>query len=186
MKKTHKEIIPKSLPVQPQRIQNVAFAIPKLEYKVIAQPILQTTFTGHVTTIPTVLIFYLNTTEFKIVAAIIQETVENGVCLLTIKQFATRLKVCIATIYDNFYNLRKMGIMYEDRQGRQVARAIDFNAVQHLNDILNIEDRGIYRRLRDKMRLKNINNITKEDFNRVYDKYVLPVDHDIEEEEEYD
>ena len=186
MKKRRREVIPKSLPVQPQRIQNVAFAIPKLEYKVVAQPILKTAFTGHVTAIPTVLIFYLNTMEFKIVATIIQETMENGVCLLTVAQFAIRLKTSPPTIYDNLYKLRKMGVVYEDRQGRQVARAIDFNAVQHLNDILNIEDRGMYRRLRDKLKLKNINNIAKEDFNRVYDKHVLPADHDIEEEEEYD
>lgn len=186
MKKRQREIIPKTLPVQPQRIQHIAFAIPKLEYKVVAQPILKTTFTGHVTAIPTVLIFYLNSMEFKIVAAIIQETMENGVCLLTASQFATRFKTCLPTIYDNLYNLRKMGVIYEDRQGRQVARAIDFNAVQHLNDILSIEDRGMYRRLRDKLKLKNINNITKDDFERVYDKYVLPPDHDIEEEEEYD
>lgn len=186
MKKKPREIIPKTLPVQPKRIQNIAFAIPKLEYKVVAQPILKTTFTGHVTTIPTVLIFYLNPMEFKIVAAIIQETMENGVCLLTVPQFVTRFKASCKTIYDSLYRLRKMGIIYEDRQGRQVARAIDFDAVQHLNDILSIEDRGIYRRLRDKLRLKNINNITQKDLERVYDKYVLPPDHDIEEEEEYD
>lgn len=186
MKKRKREIIPKTLPVHPQRIQNVAFAIPKLEYKVVAQPIIKTAFTGHVTAIPTVLIFYLNQLEFKIVATVIQETMENGVCLLTAAQFATRLKSTPPAIYNNLHALRKMGIIYEDRQGWIVARAIDFNAVQHLNDILSEEDRGVYRRLRSKLKLKNINNITKGDLFRIYDKHVLPVDHDIEEEEEYD
>lgn len=186
MKKRKPEIIPKSLPVKPQRIQNTKLAIPKLEYKVVAQPILETTFTGHVTTIPTILIFYLNPMEFKVAAVIIQETMETGVCILTTKQIAIRLKASKPSIYNSLYALRKMGIIYEERQGRKVARALDFNAIQHLNDLLNIEDRGVYRRLRDKARLKNINNITSVDLERIYDKHVLPADHDVEEEEEYD
>lgn len=186
MKKRKPEIIPKTLPVHPQRIQNTEFAIPQLKYKVVAQPILKTAFTGHVTTIPTILIFYLNPMEFKVVAAIIQETMENGVCLLTAKQFSVRLKASMPSIYNSLYALRKMNIIYEERQGRSVARAIDFKAVQHLNDLLSIEDRGVYRRLRDRAKLKNINNITTKDLERIYDRHVLPADHDIEEEEEYD
>lgn len=186
MKKRKQEVMPKMLPVKPQRIQEIPLAIPKLEYKVIAQPILKTAFTGHVIAVPTILIFYLNSLEFKVVATIMQETMEVGVCVLTAKQFSVRTKACLPNIYNALHALRKMGIVYEYRQGRYVARAIDFNAVQHLNDLLSIEDRGVYRRLRDKLKLKNINNITKHDLERIYDKYVLPVDHDIEEEEEYD
>lgn len=186
MKRKQRELYPKKLSVKPQRIQNVALAIPKLEYKVVAQPILKTEFTGHVTAIPTVLIFYLNATEFKIIATIIQETVECGVCLLSAKQFAIRLSVTINRIYDELYRLRRMGLLYEDRQGRTVARAVDFKTVQHLNDLLEAEDRGIYGRLRKRMKLRNIRGVTKDDLNLVYDKYVLPVDHDPEEEEEYD
>lgn len=186
MKKRKIRKIPKTLPVKPQRIQNISLAIPQVEYKVIAQPILETAFTGHVTAIPTVLIFYLNPLEFKIVAVILQETVESGICLLSAAQLASRLKINIKSVYDNTHALKKMGIIYEQRQGFTVVRAIDFNAVQNLNDVLEEEDRGMYRRLRNKLRFKNINNITKEDLKRAYDKYVLPVDHDIEEEEEYD
>lgn len=186
MKKKQREFYPKKLTVKPQRIQNVALAIPKLEYKVVAQPILKTEFTGHVTTVPTVLIFYLNNLEFKIIATIIQETIECGVCLLNAKQFAVRLSTNTKRIYDELYKLRKMGLLYEDRQGRSVARAVDFKTVQHLNDLLGAEDRGVYRRLRNRMKLRNIRGITKEDLKLIYDKYVLPVDHDPEEEEEYD
>lgn len=186
MKKHPKERIPKKLSVHPQRIQNYALAIPKLEYKVVAQPVLKTAFTGHVTAVPTVLIFYLNPMEFKIVATIIQETMENGVCLLTSKQFGVRLKASRAMVYNNLYALRKMGVIYEERQGNHIAKILDFKAIQHLNDILSVEDRGIYIRLRKKMHSKNINNITEEDLERAYDRHVLPVIHDIEEEEEYD
>lgn len=186
MRKKKREVIPETLPVIPQRIQKIPLAVPKIEYKVVAQQILKTEFTGHVTTIPTVLIFYLHAHEFKVVAAIIQETMEAGICLLTVKQLSVRLKVEPTTIYDTLYKLRRMGIIYEYRQGRNVARAIDFEAVQHLNDLLDIEDRGVYCRLRGKTKLKNIRNITPKDLQQIYDKYVLPVDHDIEEEEEYD
>lgn len=186
MKKHKQERIPKTLPVIPQRFQNISLEIPQIEYKVVAQPILKTAFTGHVTAIPTVLIFYLNSLEFKVVATIIQETMENGVCILTLKQIASRLKTALPTLYDTVYHLRKMGVIYEDRQSYKIARAIDFNAVQKLNDLLLYEDRGMYRRLRTKMRFKNINNINENDLKKAYDLHVLPIDHDIEEEEEYD
>lgn len=177
---------PEVIQIVPQRIQNMDIAIPKLEYKVIAQPVLKTQFTGHVTVIPTVLIFYLTSQEFKVVATIIQETMENGACTLTVKQIGIRHSIGTNTLYNTIYHLRKMGIVYEKREGRAVTRAIDFNAVQHLNDLVSVEDRGIYKRLRRKVKNKNINNLTKQDIEKSYDKYVLPVDHDIEEEEEYD
>ncbi len=186
MKKHKQPRIPKTLPVVPQRFQNIKLEIPQIEYKVVAQPILRTAFTGHVTTIPTVLIFYLNSYELKVVATIIQETMENGVCVLTLQQMCSRLRITYHNLSNALYCLKKMGIVYQERQGWQIARAIDFNAVQNLNDIVSEEDRGVYRRLRNKLKLKNINNITKDDLKRVYDIYVLPVDHDIEEEEEYD
>lgn len=177
---------PKEIVIKPQRIQNIKIAMPQLEYKVVAQPILKTQFTGHVTVIPTVLIFYLSNQEFKVVATIIQETMECGACVLSAQQMCIRNSISIPTMYSVLHNLRKMGIVYEQREGRNVKRAIDFNAVQHLNDLVSLEDRGIYTRLRGKVRLKNINNLTEADLQKAYDKYVLPVDHDPEEEEEYD
>lgn len=185
MKRRNKKL-PQSLKVIPRRIQEMNIDIPKVEYKVVAQPILETQFTGHVTVIPTVLVFYLNNQEFKVVATIIQETMENGACTLNAKQFGVRNGISMPTLYTVIHRLRKMGIIYEQREGRSVKRAIDFNAVQHLNDLVSIEDRGIYIRLRKKLRNKNINNITEKDIERSHDKYVLPVNHDPEEEEEYD
>lgn len=177
---------PETVGIPRQRIQNMDIAIPQLEYKVVAQPVLKTKFTGHVTVIPTVLIFYLNNQEFKVVATIIQETMENGACVLTAKQMSIRNSISMPTIYTVIHNLRKMGVIYEQREGWSVKRAIDFDAVQHLNDLVSIEDRGVYKRLRSRVRNKNINNLTEADLQRAYDQYVLPVDHDPEEEEEYD
>lgn len=177
---------PKEIRFKPQRIQNMDIALPQVEYKVVTQTVLKTKFTGHVTVIPTVLIFYLNNQEFKIVATIIQETMEVGACVLSAQQIGIRNNISIPTVYTMLHNLRKMGIIYEHREGRNIKRVIDFNAVQHLNDLVSIEDRGIYTRLRGKVRQKNINNLTEADLQKAYDKYVLPADHDPEEEEEYD
>ena len=177
---------PKVIKVKPQRIQNMDIAIPQLEYKVVAQPILKTQFTGNVTVIPSVLIFYLNNMEFKIVATIIQETMEKGVCVLTVKQMAIKNLMSMPSLYTTLHTLRKMKLIYEERSGKQVKRAIDFNAVQHLNDLTSNEDYGIYKRLRGKVKQKIIYNITKKDLEKCYDQYILPPDHDIEEEEEYD
>lgn len=186
MKKHKPDKYPKTLKVIPQRFQNVPLKVPKIEYKVVAQPVLKTAFTGHVTAIPTVLIFYLNSIEFKVVATIIQETMETGMCILTAEQMATRLKSTKHTIYDTIYHLRKMGVIYQYKQGYKVVKVIDFKAVQKLNDLLLYEDRGMYRRLRTKMRYRDINHITQDDLKKAYDLHVLPIDHDIEEEEEYD
>lgn len=184
--KRRKEQPPKEIKIIPERIQNIQIAMPQLKYEVVAQPILKTEFTGHVTVIPTVLIFYLSNMEFKTVATIIQETMERGACVLTARQMSIRNRISMPTTYTVLHNLRKMGIVYEHREGRYVKRAIDFQAVQHLNDLVSVEDRGIYVRLRGKVHQKNINNLTEADLQKAYDKYVLPVDHDLEEEEEYD
>lgn len=177
---------PKTVKVIPGKIQKTGLQVPQLTYKVVAQPILKTEFTGNVAPIPTVLIFYLSANELMVVATIIQETMENAICLLTKKQFCIRLKMKMRNLSDTLYHLRKMHILYERRNGWKVQRMIDYKSVQHLNDLLENEDRGIYKRLRRKCRTKNINHITTNDLQKAYDKYVLPADHDIEEEEEYD
>lgn len=177
---------PKFIKVKPQKFSDAPICIPKLEYKVVAQPVLKTAFTGRTIVMPIVLAFYLRDTEYKVVTVVLKETMDNGTCALNAKQFSTRLAYSLPNIYDTLYNLRRMGILYEYRSGRQVIRAIDFDAVQHLNDLTVNEDDGICRRLRKRLKFKNINNITKDDLKRAYDRYVLPTDHDIEEEEEYD
>lgn len=177
---------PETLDVVPQRLQEMDISIPGIEYKVVAQPILNKVFTGNVTVIPTVLIFYLRNQELKIVATIIQETMECGVCSLNSKQFAVRNSMFIQTVYTVLNNLKKMGIVYEDRKGWEVLRAIDFEAVQHLNDLVAVEDRGVYIRLRKHAKFRNISKLTRKDVEKCYDLRILPPDHDIEEEEEYD
>ena len=82
--------------------------------------------------------------------------------------------------------LRRLHVIIEKRHGWKVDRSINYDAIQHLNDLVSIEDRGIYTRLRSKCKYRNIENITEKDLDESYDKYVLPVDHDPEEEEEYD
>lgn len=177
---------PKEIKFKVPRGSELDIAIPQIEYKVVAQPILKTKFKGQVTVVPTVLIFYLTNQEFKVVSTIIQETMERGVCSLSAKQIGLRTRINIGGTYDILHNLRKMGIMYERRDGWYVERAIDFNAVQHLNDLVKSEDRGVCIRLRNKVHRKNINSLTQDDLQKAYDKYVLPADHDPEEEEEYD
>ena len=92
----------------------------------------------------------------------------------------------IQTVYTVLNNLKKMGIVYEDRKGWDVLRAIDFEAVQHLNDLVAVEDRGVYIKLRKHVKYRNISKLTKKDIEKCYDLRILPPDHDSEEEEEYD
>lgn len=177
---------PKSVKVVPGKVQLTDLKVPDIEYKVVAQSVLKTAFTGNVTPIPTVLIFYLNPDELLVAATIIQETMENGVCSLRKKAMGIRLKLTLRTITEALYHLKKMGIVRQMGRGWNYRWAIDYSAVQHLNDLLVNEDRGIYRRLRGKCKLKNIKNINKDDLGKAYDRYVLPPNHDIEDEEEYD
>lgn len=164
----------------------MGIAVPKMEYRVVKDPVLETAFTGNVTVLPTVLLFYLKPGELRLVATIMQEIMEKGECILTTKQFCLRLQITLPTYRTYIHNLLKMHIVSQKRSGWQFNRSIDFDSVQHLDDLLNAEDRGVYVRLRKRCKNKNINNITQEDLGRIYDQYVLPPDHDPEEEEEYD
>lgn len=176
----------KTIKIPPEKDLRMPISIPKVKYAVVKQSVLQTAFTGNVTVIPTVLVFYLRPSELRVVTTIIQETMENGVCELTAPQFCIRLKMSHPTFVKAMYNLTKMHVVYQERHGWKWVRAVDFNSVQHLNDVLAAEDRGVYTRLRTRCKNKNINNIGQDDLNRIYDQHVLSPDHDIEEEEEYD
>lgn len=177
---------PTQIKVPPLKIHKMDIAIPKLEYKVIAEPVLERQFTGNVTTIPTVLIFYLNPNELKMVCTILQDTMERGACVQSAYQLSIRHRISPLTANTALMHLRRMGIIYEHGTPRRRELYVDLSAVQWLDDLLEDEDRGIYRRLRRVVGFKYIFNITKEDIEKAYDNKVLPPDHDIEEEEEYD
>lgn len=185
-KKSDDDSINKVEKFYPNRIQKTDIKIPNFNYKVVAEVEEQTAFSGNVIVLPTVLLLYLRPNELRVAATILQEIMENGECLLTAQQFCIRLQLSLPTIHSTFTNLRKLHVMKETRKGWKIKRKIDFEAVQHFNDLVAGEDRGIFPRLRNRCRLKNIAHITRKDVEMAYDKYVLPPDHDIEEEEEYD
>lgn len=185
-RKSSKPSYEKTIKFNPNRVQTTDIKIPNFNYKVVAETEEKTAFTGHVTLIPTVLIFYLHANELKVAATIMQEIMENGRCLLATKQFCVRLQLSKPTLYSSMKALRRLHVIIEKRHGWKVDRSINYEAIQHLNDLVSIEDRGIYTRLRSKCKYRNIENITEKDLDGSYDKYVLPVDHDPEEEEEYD
>lgn len=171
----------------PDSIPKTEIKIPKFKYKVAVDDVsMQTAFTGNVIGLPTVLIFYLHANELKVVCVILQEIMERGACILTYQQFSIRLCISLPTLYQTMRKLRTMNVIEELRKGWKVRRWLNFEAIQHLNDLVDTEDRGIYPRLRRKCKSKSIKKINEEDIKAVYDQYVLPPDHDIEEEEEYD
>lgn len=176
-----------SITFNANKIPKTDIKIPKLNYKVVVDDVsMQTAFTGNVIGLPTVLVFYLHASELKVVCVILQEIMERGACILTYQQLSKRLCISLPTLYQTMKNLKRMHIIDELRKGWKIRRWLDFQAIQHLNDLVDIEDRGIYPRLRRKCRNRNIGKITEDDVRSAYDQYVLPPDHDIEEEEEYD
>ena len=65
-------------------------------------------------------------------------------------------------------------------------RKLNYTAIQHLNDLVEGEDSGIYTRIRTATRKTSIMSLTKDDIKNAYDNHVLEPGHDLAEEEEYD
>lgn len=174
--------------IDPKQLKT-GIILPKVKYQVLAAIEEEEVFRGMVLPIPKVLIYYLTHNELMVVSTILEETNENGDCALSVKELATKIKISIPTLSACLYSLRKVGLLLEAPNGKRGAgriRKLNYIAIQHLNDLVEDEDPGIYARIRKATRKINIMNLNKEDIKGAYDNKVLEPNHDPAEEEEYD
>lgn len=163
--------------------------LPKINYEVVATVETDEAFNGMVLPLPRVLVYFLNRKELMIFATIMEETNENGECGLTVKEIAKRIKTSIPTVSNSLYTIRRMGLLLEKGNGNRGAgriRMLNWQTIQHLNDLTENEDPGIYSRIRKATRKTDILNLTKEDIKAAYDNQVCDPDDDLAEMEEYD
>lgn len=174
--------------VDPAELKN-GIVVPKVKYEVQATLEYEQVFHGMVLPIPRVLVYYLNHIELQIVSIIIEETNENAFCELTVRGIATRLKVSTPTVSNALWSLRRAGLLLErvsGNSGQSRLRKINYETVQHLNDLVEGEDPGVYGRIRKATRKIDISNMTKDDIREAYDNKVLEPGYDPIEAEEYD
>lgn len=163
--------------------------LPKVKYQVLATVETEEVFNGMVIPMPKVLIYFLNKNELMVVSTIMEEANENGDCALSVKELAIKMKLSVPTVSDSLYSLRHIGLLLETPNGKRGGgriRQLNYKAIQHLNDLVENEDPGIYARIRTATRKINILNLTKDDVKSAYDTHVLEPGHDPAEEEEYD
>lgn len=174
--------------IDPKQLKT-GIVLPKVKYQVLASVENEQVFNGMVLPIPKVLIYYLTHNELMIVSTILEETNEYGECASSVKELATKIKISIPTVSSCLYSLRKVGLLQEAPNGQRGAgriRKLNYTAIQHLNDLVEGEDSGIYTRIRKATRKTSIMSLTKDDIKNAYDNHVLEPDHDPAEEEEYD
>lgn len=191
-RKPKKSQIPKQetivVKIDPMQLKT-GIVLPKVKYEVLATVEEEQVFHGMVLPIPRVLLYYLNRHELMVVATIIEKTNETGICASTLKDMSTKLKVSVPSLSNCLFSLRKVGLLLEEPNGKRGGgrlRKLNYEAIQHLNDLVEGEDPGIYTRIRKATRKIDITHLTKEDINKAYDNKVLQPDHDPAEEEEYD
>lgn len=163
--------------------------LPTVKYKILATVETEEVFDGMVMPIPKVLIYFLSKNELMVVSTIMEEANENGECALSVKELAIKMQLSIPTLSNCLYSLRKIGLLLETPNGKRGGgriRQLNYPAIQHLNDLVEEEDPGIYARIRKATRKINILNLTKDDVKSAYDTHVLEPGHDPAEEEEYD
>ena len=163
--------------------------MPEITYVVVPSIEMQPKFTGAITPMPTVLINLLTHLELKIITLILEESYKTGRCTLTMENIATRLATTHQSISNALKSLRKRGLLLEmksDNKRCGKLRELNFKTIQHVNDLVEGEDPGVYARINRATRRTALENLTKEDIRNAYDNKVLPPDHDPAEEEEYD
>lgn len=174
--------------INPQELK-AGIILPKVKYQILATVEEEEVFQGMVLPIPKVLLYYLTHNELLLVSTILEETSEHGSCALSVKELAIRMSISIPTVSSSLYSLRKAGLLQEAPNGQRGAgriRKLNYKTIQHLNDLTEGEDAGIYIRIRKATRKTDIMHLTKDDIQNAYDNKVLPPDHDPAEEEEYD
>ena len=162
--------------------------LPKVKYEILATIETEEVFDGMVIPMPKVLIYFLSKNELMVVSTIMEEVNENGECALSVQELAIKMRLSIPTLSNCLYSLRKIGLLLETPNGKRGGgriRQLNYPAIQHLNDLVEEEDPGIYARIRKATRKINILNLTKEDVKSAYDTHVLEPGHDPAEEEEY-
>lgn len=187
-----KSQLPKPAPIvikiDPNELKN-GIILPEIKYEVVATVEHHQVFHGMVLPIPKVLVYYLNNAELKVVSMIIEETNDQGFCALSVIELAAKLKMSTIKLSSCLQSLRKIGLLLEmpnGRRGNGKMRKLNYEAIQHLNDLVEGEDPGVYSRIRKASRKFDISHMTKEDILNAYDNKVLAPDHDPIEEEEYD
>lgn len=164
-------------------------SLPKISYQIIASVEEEEVYNGMVIPLPRVLIYYLTRNELLLVTIIFEQTRDFGDCRLTVKELSARLGLSIPTISNTLYALRKISLLQEMPDGRRGSgriRKLNYKTIQHLNDLCEDEDWGIYARIRSATRKTDILHMTKEDVRNAYNNKVLEPGHDPAEEEEYD
>ena len=162
--------------------------LPKVKYEILATVETKEVFDGMVIPMPKVLIYFLSKNELMVVSTIMEEVNENGECALSVQELAIKMRLSVPTLSNCLYSLRKIGLLLETPNGKRGGgriRQLNYPAIQHLNDLVEEEDPGIYARIRKATRKINILNLTKEDVKDAYDTNVLEPGHDPAEEEEY-
>lgn len=162
--------------------------LPKVKYEILATVETEEVFDGMVIPMPKVLIYFLSKNELMVVSTIMEEANENGECALSVQELAIKMRLSIPTLSNSLYSLRKIGLLLETPNGKRGGgriRQLNYPAIQHLNDLVEKEDPGIYARIRKATRKINILNLTKDDVKSAYDTHVLEPGHDPAEEEEY-
>ena len=162
--------------------------LPKVKYEILATVETEEVFDGMVIPMPKVLIYFLSKNELMVVSTIMGEANENGECALSVQELAIKMRLSVPTLSNCLYSLRKIGLLLETPNGKRGGgriRQLNYPAIQHLNDLVEEEDPGIYARIRKATRKINILNLTKDDVKSAYDTHVLEPGHDPAEEEEY-
>ena len=162
--------------------------LPKVKYEILATVETEEVFDGMVIPMPKVLIYFLSKNELMVVSTIMEEVNENGECALSVQELAIKMRLSIPTLSNCLYSLRKIGLLLETPNGKRGGgriRQLNYPAIQHLNDLVEEEDPGIYARIRKAIRKINILNLTKDDVKSAYYTHVLEPGHDPAEEEEY-
>lgn len=162
--------------------------LPKVKYEILVTVETEEVFDGMVIPMPKVLIYFLSKNELMVVSTIMEEANENGECALSVQELAIKMRLSVPTLSNCLYSLRKIGLLLETPNGKRGGgriRQLNYPAIQHLNDLVEEEDPGIYARIRKATRKINILNLTKDDVKSAYDTHVLEPGHDPAEEEEY-
>lgn len=162
--------------------------LPKVKYEILATVETEEVFDGMVIPMPKVLIYFLSKNDLMVVSTIMEEANENGECALSVQELAIKMRLSVPTLSNCLYSLRKIGLLLETPNGKRGGgriRQLNYPAIQHLNDLVEEEDPGIYARIRKATRKINILNLTKDDVKSAYDTHVLEPGHDPAEEEEY-
>lgn len=184
MKQREGVTIMKTVQDKPINMVDGEIALPDVKYVAVMEVSEEKVFKGRTFSMPLVLFEYLRQSELQVFYLIMRHLREHGCCFYRNKTLGEEISVTHVTVYLSIKRMASMGLLRLTKDGKRTFKFINWEAVQHLEEISKKWKPGALVYLRERMRDNDVMSIPPKLMREMKMRY--EISDNPEENEEYD